>query len=226
MFIVGLALFTIGSFLAGLAHSFELLLAGRVVQGVGGAIASPTALSLITTEFEEGPDRTRAHRACTPRSPVPAPRSACCSAACSPTTSPGAGCCSSTSRSASSLIVGAFLYLHESERLKGRFDFVGAAAVGRRHGRAGLRLHPRRAQRLEQHPDHRRCFVAGRRAARRLRRATRRKVAADPMMPMRIFENRNRAGAYLVMLIIGAAHVRHVLLRHLLRPGRARVQRR
>ena len=37
----------------------------------------------------------------TPLSPVPAPRSACCSAASSPSTSPGGGCCSSTSRSAS-----------------------------------------------------------------------------------------------------------------------------
>src|SRR6478672_9210098 len=50
MFIVGLALFTLGSFLAGIAPSFGLLLAGRAIQGVGGAIASPTALSLITTE--------------------------------------------------------------------------------------------------------------------------------------------------------------------------------
>ena len=60
MFIVGLGLFTLGSFLAGIAPNFGLLLAGRVVQGVGGAIASPTALSLITTEFEEGEARTRA----------------------------------------------------------------------------------------------------------------------------------------------------------------------
>ena len=50
----------LGSFLGGLAPSFEFLLVGRVIQGVGGAIASPTALSLITTEFEEGPARTRA----------------------------------------------------------------------------------------------------------------------------------------------------------------------
>ena len=53
-------LFTTGSFLAGIAPNFGLLLAGRVIQGVGGAIASPTALSLITTEFEEGQERTRA----------------------------------------------------------------------------------------------------------------------------------------------------------------------
>src|SRR5262249_42731601 len=60
MFITGLALFTIGSFLGGVAPTYGMLLAGRVVQGGGGAIASPTALSLVTTEFEEGPERTRA----------------------------------------------------------------------------------------------------------------------------------------------------------------------
>src|SRR3954449_5459494 len=60
MFIVGLGLFTVGSFAGGIANSFGLLLAGRVVQGVGGAIASPTALGLITTSFEEGHARNRA----------------------------------------------------------------------------------------------------------------------------------------------------------------------
>src|SRR4051794_22748495 len=60
MFVVGLGLFTLRSFLAGIAPSFGVVLAGRAVQGVGGAIASPTALSLITTEFEEGQERTKA----------------------------------------------------------------------------------------------------------------------------------------------------------------------
>src|SRR5438874_5278413 len=41
MFILGLGLFSLGSLLGGLATSFELLLAGRVVQGIGGVIAVP-----------------------------------------------------------------------------------------------------------------------------------------------------------------------------------------
>src|SRR6266705_5124160 len=41
MFIIGLGLFSLGSLLGGLANSFDLLLAGRVVQGIGGAIAAP-----------------------------------------------------------------------------------------------------------------------------------------------------------------------------------------
>ncbi|WP_031010828.1 MFS transporter [Streptomyces sp. NRRL F-5727] len=36
------------------------LLAARALQGVGGAIASPTSLALITTRFPEGPERNRA----------------------------------------------------------------------------------------------------------------------------------------------------------------------
>src|SRR5207237_3706828 len=44
----------------GLATSSWWLLAARARQGVGGAIASPTALSLITTNFEEGHERNKA----------------------------------------------------------------------------------------------------------------------------------------------------------------------
>jgi MFS family permease len=60
MLMVGIGLFGAGSLVAGLATSFELLLAGRAVQGVGAAIASPIALSLITIHFEEGAGRNRA----------------------------------------------------------------------------------------------------------------------------------------------------------------------
>ena len=101
------------------------------------------------------------------------------------------------------LIAGAFLYLHQSERLRGRFDVIGALAVGRRHGRDGLRLHPRRAQRLGQHRDLRRVRRRGRPARGFVFFEA--KVVAEPMMPMRIFENRNRSGAYLVMFVVGAA---------------------
>jgi EmrB/QacA subfamily drug resistance transporter len=60
MFVVGLALFSAASLLGGLASSAGLLIAARAAQGVGGAIASPTALSLVTTVFAEGKQRDRA----------------------------------------------------------------------------------------------------------------------------------------------------------------------
>ena len=202
MFVVGLSLFTLGSFLAGIAPNFGLLLAGRAVQGVGGAIASPTALSLITTEFEEGEARTRAIAVYAAVS--------------------GAGAALGLLLGGVLtnylswrwvlfvnvpigivLITGAFMYLHQSERLKGKFDFVGAALSV-----AGLVatvygfIHVAHsgwgnAQTYS-------VFAA---AVVLLTGFVyyEAKVATAPMMPMRIFEERNRAGTYLIMLVVGAA---------------------
>src|SRR5579864_2441887 len=60
VFIAGIALFTAASLAGGLATSPAWLLAARAVQGVGGAIASPAVLALITASFAEGRERTRA----------------------------------------------------------------------------------------------------------------------------------------------------------------------
>jgi EmrB/QacA subfamily drug resistance transporter len=60
VFIFGILLFVLASLLGGLSQEAWQLLAARALQGVGGAIASPTALSLITTTFREGPERNRA----------------------------------------------------------------------------------------------------------------------------------------------------------------------
>ncbi|MFF1459530.1 MFS transporter [Streptomyces sp. NPDC058330] len=60
VFIFGVLLFVFASLLGGLSQESWQLLAARALQGVGGAIASPTALSLITTNFREGPERNKA----------------------------------------------------------------------------------------------------------------------------------------------------------------------
>jgi EmrB/QacA subfamily drug resistance transporter len=60
MFISGLILFSIASFAGGIAQSEGWLIAARAVQGLGGAIVSPAALSIITTTFADGPERNRA----------------------------------------------------------------------------------------------------------------------------------------------------------------------
>src|SRR3954465_13265338 len=59
-FIVGVALFTIASILCGLAWNETTLVTARLLQGVGSAIASPTALALIATTFPKGPARNAA----------------------------------------------------------------------------------------------------------------------------------------------------------------------
>ncbi|HEY5428299.1 MAG TPA: MFS transporter [Solirubrobacteraceae bacterium] len=60
MFMLGLVLFSLASFAGGIAQSEGWLIAARAVQGLGAAIVSPAALSIITTTFAEGAERNRA----------------------------------------------------------------------------------------------------------------------------------------------------------------------
>jgi EmrB/QacA subfamily drug resistance transporter len=60
VFFAGLALFTGASLACGLATSETFLIIARAVQGVGAAIVSPAALSIVTTTFEEGAERNKA----------------------------------------------------------------------------------------------------------------------------------------------------------------------
>jgi EmrB/QacA subfamily drug resistance transporter len=202
MFIVGLSLFTLGSFLAGIAANFPLLLAGRAVQGLGGAIASPTALSLITTEFEEGEERTKAIAVYAAVS--------------------GAGAALGLLLGGIlteylswrwvlfvnvpigiALVLGAFMFLHESERLRGRFDVVGAllSVAGMVSTVYGF-IHVAHSG-----WSNTETFVVFAAAVVLLGAFVLYEafVVAEPMMPMRIFSNRNRSGAYLVMFVVGAA---------------------
>jgi EmrB/QacA subfamily drug resistance transporter len=60
LFMTGVLFFTAASLLCGLAWSPAALLAARVVQGVGAAIMTPTALSIIATSFPDGAERNKA----------------------------------------------------------------------------------------------------------------------------------------------------------------------
>ncbi len=60
LFLIGVALFSGASLLCGLATSETWLVVARGIQGLGGALVAPTALSIITTTFAEGEDRTKA----------------------------------------------------------------------------------------------------------------------------------------------------------------------
>ncbi|MGH3070859.1 MAG: MFS transporter [Gaiellaceae bacterium] len=60
VFMVGLAFFTVASLLCGLAWSDDALIAARAFQGLGAAVMTPSALSIITTTFEEGSERNKA----------------------------------------------------------------------------------------------------------------------------------------------------------------------
>ena len=60
MFMSGMALFTGASLVAGLAPSPGVLIAARAAQGLGGALLSPAALSILTVTFAHGRDRNLA----------------------------------------------------------------------------------------------------------------------------------------------------------------------
>jgi EmrB/QacA subfamily drug resistance transporter len=60
MFMYGLVVFSLASLLGGLAQSDVWLIAARAAQGIGAAIVSPAALSIITNTFAEGAERNKA----------------------------------------------------------------------------------------------------------------------------------------------------------------------
>ncbi|MDT7580810.1 MAG: hypothetical protein QOK35_2074 [Pseudonocardiales bacterium] len=59
VFVIGVVWFALASLLCGLAPNLELLIAGRALQGIGGALLTPGSLALISASFR-GPDRAAA----------------------------------------------------------------------------------------------------------------------------------------------------------------------
>ena len=203
MFLIGLVLFSGASLVCGLATSEATLIAARAVQGVGAAIISPAALSILTTTFSEGAERNRALGIW--------------------------GAIAGTGGAAGVLLggvltdqlnwswifyinvpVGALVialgprYLRESRVEAGRraFDLVGAALVT-----AGLSL---LVYGLVQTVDH--SWTAARTIAMFAGAvvllaafvATETRAHA-PLMPLRLFRNRSLAGANVVGLMLGAS---------------------
>ena len=60
LFLSGLILFALASLAGGFAQSEGQLIAARAVQGLGGALLSPAALSMVTVLFDEGAERNKA----------------------------------------------------------------------------------------------------------------------------------------------------------------------
>jgi EmrB/QacA subfamily drug resistance transporter len=201
VFISGILVFTLASFLGGLATSSGWLLAARALQGVGAAIAAPTALSLITTNFAEGRERNRAF---------------------------GVFSAVAVSGGAIGLIAGGMLtswlswrwvlfvnvpigillavlaplFIAESERQPGRFDLGGALT-----STAGMTAlvygFIRAAQEGWSEPGTIGSFAAAvALLAIFLSIETR---ISQPITPLRMFRDRNRAGSYAIMLALAAA---------------------
>jgi EmrB/QacA subfamily drug resistance transporter len=201
VFMLGIALFTAASLLGGLAQSSAWILVARAVQGVGAAIASPTALALIASTFDEGRARDRAMGAYAAMA--------------------GAGSAIGVLLGGVlteqlswrwvffvNLAFGAFILaaaprvLGESSGREGRLDVSGAftATIGMTFLVYGL-LH------AGTHSWGSPATVIGLGAGVALLATfvvieTRHR---DPMLPLHLLADRNRSGAYLIMLAIGTA---------------------
>jgi EmrB/QacA subfamily drug resistance transporter len=201
VFMTGILLFTVASLLGGLAQEPWQLLAARVLQGVGGAIASPTSLALITTTFPEGPERNRAF---------------------------GVFAAVSAGGGAIGLLAGGMLtewldwrwvlfvnvpigvviavltplYISESERHSGRFDIAGALTST--VGMASLVYGFIRAA-DEGWRDSLTIGSFGAAVVLLLAFAFIEARAKEPITPLRMFADRNRSGTYVIMLSLAAA---------------------
>jgi EmrB/QacA subfamily drug resistance transporter len=60
LFVAGVIIFTLASLVNGFATSSGMLIGGRALQGLGAALVSPAALSIVTTTFAQGEERTKA----------------------------------------------------------------------------------------------------------------------------------------------------------------------
>jgi EmrB/QacA subfamily drug resistance transporter len=201
MFIVGVLVFAFASLAGGFAWDKGWLLAMRALQGVGGAIASPTALSLIATTFDEGKARNRAFGVYAAVS--------------------GAGAAIGlilgglltdylswrwvlfvNAPIGVALAIAAPLVIAESPRASGRFAI--ADALTSTLGMAALVygfIHA--ATDGWENTVTIASFVLA--AVLLTSFVVMQARSSQPLMPLRIFHNRSRVGAYTVMLIIGAA---------------------
>ncbi|MFD7462111.1 MULTISPECIES: MFS transporter [unclassified Streptomyces] len=201
VFVFGVLLFVLASLLGGMSQNSWQLLAARALQGVGGAIASPTALALISTTFREGPERNRAF---------------------------GVFAAVSAGGGAIGLLAGGMLvewlnwrwvlfvnvpigllialatprWIRESERHPGHFDLAGALT-----STAGMVLLVYGFIRASQHGwrDPYTLAAFGAAVVFLLVFVAVERRSRQPITPLHMFADRNRAGTYGMMLSLAAA---------------------
>jgi EmrB/QacA subfamily drug resistance transporter len=135
VFIVGLVLFGLASFLVGTAQSGAWIIAARAFQGIGAAIVAPSSLALITSVFPAGPERTRATAAYGTTAGLGASLGLVVGGALASTISWRAGFFINVPI-AIVMIILAVRHLPAFERITGRFDLLGA--LGSTLGMGGL----------------------------------------------------------------------------------------
>src|SRR3984893_9128908 len=197
---IGLVLFSVGGLLGGLAMTFPILLIGRVIQGLGAALAAPAALSLLSTSFTAPDERRRAFVVYSAVSGAGAATGVLLGGVLTQFVSWRAVLLVNVPIGVA-LVAGAYLYLHRSERHRGRLDLPGAllSVLGMVALVYGF-IHAANTSWAN------RITVIALAAAVVLLSGFFwwENRAKDPMLPMRVILDRNRGGSSLVMIIAGA----------------------
>jgi EmrB/QacA subfamily drug resistance transporter len=201
MFVVGLALFTLASVAVGLAPTGAWLVVARAVQGLGAAVLAPSTLALLTATFPEGPERTRATAAYGAVAGIGASVGLVVGGLLADLVSWRAGFLVNLPIGIAMLVAG-LKVLPETPRTPGRFDVPGALLATA--GPAALVYGLVRAGDVGwSDPWTLAALVLGVLLLGALVLVERR--AAQPVMPLRLFADRERTGAYVArLLFIGA----------------------
>ncbi|MCY1136531.1 MFS transporter [Actinoplanes sp. Pm04-4] len=192
MFIAGLVLFSSASLLVGLATDQWWLIAARAFQGIGAAILAPSSLSLLTASFAEGRERAKAVAAYSAVAGIGASAGLVVGGVLADLVSWRAGFFLNVPLGLA-MIVAARRFIGETERRRGRFDLAGAllATLGMTALVLGIIESSLVAVALGV------VLLIGLVATEAR--------AGQPIMPLRLFADRRRTGAYLVrMLYLGA----------------------
>jgi len=201
LFVAGLAVFTLASFLVGVAPTGWWLIAARALQGIGAAIVAPTSLSLLTANFPEGRERTRAIGWYGATAGIGASLGLLVGGACAHWISWRAGFFINLPVGVA-LMVAARKYLGETERRTGRFDSVGAVTATLGVGAIVFGI-VNSAEAGWGSPATVGALAAG--VVLLVVLVANEWRAEQPIMPLRLFRSRERSGAYAVrMLFLGA----------------------
>jgi EmrB/QacA subfamily drug resistance transporter len=201
LFVIGLAVFTTASFLVGAAPTGWWLIAARALQGIGAAVVAPTSLSLLTANFPEGRERTRAVSWYGATAGIGASLGLVVGGACAHWISWRAGFFINLPVGLA-LVLAARRYLGETERRTGRFDTVGALTATLGVGAIVFGI-VNSADAGRGSPVTVAALAGG--VVLLVVLVANEWRAEQPIMPLRLFRSRERSGAYATrMLFLGA----------------------
>ncbi|MCI4063989.1 MFS transporter [Micromonospora sp. R77] len=201
MFTLSLVLFSVASLLVGAAPTGWWLVAARALQGVGAAILAPSSLALLTANFPAGPARNRAVAAYSAVAGIGASLGLVVGGVLADWVSWRAGFYLNVPIGIA-MLVAARRYVAETETRPGRFDLIGAGCATLGVGALVFGVIGA-AETGWTTPTTLAAFLLG--VLLLVVLVANEARAEQPIMPLRLFADRRRNGAYLVrMLYLGA----------------------